>query len=804
VTDDLTTTQESGLAQLRPARPIRVWGIDLGTTNSTISEIAWSGVGSDAEAVRCRCLEIEQPTRDGTFTGPLVPSVVAVRRSGETWVGEGAKRLRTRPQEEGLVVEQTLFFDTKNEMGLRKTYYRATDELNCPWKIAARALSFLSGQAERISGAQPDRVVVTVPASFQLNQRRDTLLAAEQAGLDLKDYDLLDEPTAALLGYLADSGEGLVGEVGAHRVLVFDFGGGTCDISIVELTPDRSALRMKAVLLGASRYHRLGGGDLDSAIVHEVLIPALLEENGVAASDLQWSERKRVLEPQLLGTAEALKIALCREIDRLGKFGRYESSDRDAIVARQPDVVCTLPKNRQFRLTRPQLSARQWEDLIRPFLDTDHLYARESEYRLTQSVFAPLQDALERARLKVDQVDLVLLVGGSTLIPQVQKEVRRFFGSAEVVTLRDPLDVQLAISRGAAWHAFFLEATGRPFIQPVLMDTYALLIGDGEPYPLVEAGTPIPHPADGSAVTKDCFVIPRGFAGELALEVVARSTRQTIFSEKWRMDEEIDPGEPVTVEMMVGANWELDFRAYLTNRPEATFAITVENPLVNTVNPNQTRLRIEELEDDLRRRGGPVAAHVSELSQLARWYEEINHVDRAIEYLTVALRRAKQPDAYLLNLRAIYYGRKGDRERERKDYEAAAEADPKWGIPLFNLALALRNTRSPKEALPVVERALDRDPDSAPYMALRGLCLQDMGLTTEAQQELGRAVQHAGSTQDMSDWELGWFQTSARQLGRSDLVGQAEAERSRRQGGPAQAAGPDVLRPALRDAPEER
>jgi len=89
MTDDLTTTQESGLAQLRPARPIRVWGIDLGTTNSTISEIAWSGVGSDAEAVRCRCLEIEQPTRDGMFTG----SLVVVHAGDDNMPGQGFFKL---------------------------------------------------------------------------------------------------------------------------------------------------------------------------------------------------------------------------------------------------------------------------------------------------------------------------------------------------------------------------------------------------------------------------------------------------------------------------------------------------------------------------------------------------------------------------------------------------------------------------------------------------------------------------------------------------------------------------------------
>ena len=115
----------SQVAMLKTQGPIRVWGIDLGTTNSTIAEIVWSpDMGSDA-LPECRCLEIEQPTRDGVFTSPIVPSVPVLLPNGSHWVGEGAKRLRTRPQDAALAIERSLFFDTKNEMGLRKTYYRA-------------------------------------------------------------------------------------------------------------------------------------------------------------------------------------------------------------------------------------------------------------------------------------------------------------------------------------------------------------------------------------------------------------------------------------------------------------------------------------------------------------------------------------------------------------------------------------------------------------------------------------------------------------------------------------------------------
>ena len=194
--------RQDGLKSFNLTKPIRVWGIDLGTTNSTVSEIVWPPQGSKNPVPVCNCLELCQPTMEGLFASPIVPSVVAILHDGETRVGEGAKRLRIHSHEAGLFPEKTLFFDTKNDMGLKKIYYRAQDHYNSAWKIAGHILAFLKNGAREVTGAQPDRVVVTVPASFQINQRRDTLLAAQMAGFDIKEYDLLEEPTAALLDYL--------------------------------------------------------------------------------------------------------------------------------------------------------------------------------------------------------------------------------------------------------------------------------------------------------------------------------------------------------------------------------------------------------------------------------------------------------------------------------------------------------------------------------------------------------------------------------------------------------------------------
>jgi molecular chaperone DnaK (HSP70) len=886
---------------MKPSK-LRAIGIDLGTTNSAVSEIVWdegsgllpaqsmgaapapgtgsgsglndapasgASAGSDAHVPpTIRVLEIEQPTREGSYTSPLVPSVVAILPDGRVWVGEGAKRLRAFPTEYGLSFEKNLFYDTKNEMGLRKTYYRAPEAFNHASKIAGKVLQFIAGQAakmgaglggqpSRIAGGDPERtgaeglaqtadgvtqlVAVTVPASFMLNQRRDTLLAARYAGLRLADDDLLDEPTAALIDYFVSGGlsaemsssgglspegsppcgasfatgaeptigsgrkgkAGDKGQIGSGSHLgaalesgsqplilpadrpalavVFDFGGGTCDVSVIEISrrtgqPDReegqfspagaiiatdtrsslkgqrlweespgqsenalpvapfpapaaaapaatalapAAAAPPALLppalsglalsqLAVSRYHRLGGGDIDAAIVHEILIPRLMAENKLAPLSLTFAQKKKGLEPQLLGKAEALKIALSSEINRLIKFGRYTpSTDKSSIVVHQPPLTCTLGPSTTYTLSEPSLSAADFERLLAPFLDTDFLFARETEFRLTLSVFAPLRDAMDRASRDASDVDLCLLAGGSTLIPQVRDALRAFFPKARLVFHDDGLEAKLCVSRGAAWNAAFKALTGRPLIQPVLHDGIALITSDGKLNPLIPSGTPLPFPEDGSYLAEPLRVPPTASSPvrELRLEVIGEQDKQQLLDEVWSLPEGVSPGDEIVLEYRLTRGKQFECRAYLAARPSVLLEVTVENPLVNIANPHTTQLKIEKVEEELRQRQGGTARDRDTYVELARMYAELNQREKALDYLRTAQSRISRPDAEILNLQGIYFGELGDDDRATTAFLEADKAEPLWAGPLFNLALSYRRRGRHAEALDIIHEA---------------------------------------------------------------------------------------------------
>jgi molecular chaperone DnaK len=770
--------------------PLRVVGIDLGTTNSTIAEVRWEPGGS----MQVRCVEVDQPTHEGTYTHVLFPSVVAIH--GErVWVGEGAKRLRSRAPERELEQNRNLFFECKNDMGVARTYHRAPEGFRSASEIGGRVLAALQAAARADDATPIERVVVTVPASFQAAQRRDTLEAARLAGLSLSGGDLLDEPVAAFLDYVMGK-EGGEGRTGARALdfltspavgmteglegtlVVLDFGGGTCDVAVLRLQRDEEG-RLAVSPLSVSRYHRLGGGDIDSAIVHEVLIPEMVRENNLGPFDLTFEDKKKVLEPSLLGLAEALKISLCSEVARLERFGKYGETDRETIAAQQPVTVEVRVGERTLKLTRPRLSAAAFEKLLVPFLEHDLLYARETEYRLTCSVFAPLQDALDRSGLSAKDVSSFLMVGGSSLIPQVVREVRPFFPNAKVLTYPDRDSLQTAVARGAALHAAALALTGRGLVQPVANDAIALK-AESRSLELVRKGERLPLPAEG-AIRKTGLTVPvtsQKLPVDVRVELVAGEGEQErpLFRGRWSVPPPVTKGEGLVLEYSLDANQILELKLSLATRAgTGGFACTVENPLTNVVNPQAARVKLDALEEDIRT--GKVAKEEVQgaLIDAADLMVELGHRERAFAQLKKVLQSVNRPNAAVLNRMAMICGDLGDRERAAKLFREAAVAGPRWGGPLFNLALLLERHGDSDAAIAAIDEGLKRERD-APYLVLRARIAGNRGDGAARERDLAEALGMFGPPQRLDEWRLGWLLTAAGMAGRKELAEAALAE----------------------------
>ena len=324
-------------------------GIDLGTTNSCVAVIEGGEpvVIANAEGAR------------------TTPSVVAFSKTGERMVGQVAKR-------QAITNPERTISSIKREMG--SNYKVQIDGHSyTPQEISAMILQKLKADAEAYLGETVTSAVITVPAYFTDAQRQATKDAGKIAGLDVKR--IINEPTAAALSYGIDKGE-------EQKIMVYDLGGGTFDVSIIEMGDG-----VQEVLATAGN-NRLGGDDFDKRIM-DWMVSSFKSENGIDLSS------DRMAMQRLKEAAEKAKIELS---------GMTTASINLPFIT----ADATGPKHLDLTLTRAKFN--------------------ELTGDLVESTMGPVRQALSDAGLNPSDISKVLLVGGSSRIPAVQEAVKSFMG----------------------------------------------------------------------------------------------------------------------------------------------------------------------------------------------------------------------------------------------------------------------------------------------------------------------------------------------------------------------------------------
>ena len=327
----------------------KIIGIDLGTTNSCVAVME----GGNVTII---------PNSEGART---TPSVVNIKDNGEVVVGEIAKRQAvTNPTSTVSSIKTHMGSDYKVEI-FGKKY--------TPQEISAKILQKLKKDAEAYLGEEVKEAVITVPAYFTDSQRQATKDAGTIAGLDVKR--IINEPTAAALAYGLEKKK-------EEKVLVFDLGGGTFDVSVLEISDG-----VIEVISTAGNNH-LGGDDFDNEVINW-LVTEFKKETGIDLSNDKMAYQR------LKDAAEKAK----KELSTL-----METSISLPFIT----MDATGPKHLEMKLTRAK-----FDDL------TKHL---------VEATQGPTKTALKDANLDTKDIDEILLVGGSTRIPAVQEWVENFFG----------------------------------------------------------------------------------------------------------------------------------------------------------------------------------------------------------------------------------------------------------------------------------------------------------------------------------------------------------------------------------------
>lgn len=741
-----------------PSKPLRAVGIDLGTTNCTVAEIVYDPARSGP--VKAVCRPVRQ-TGIGARGEVMVPSLVALH-SGKVHIGQGARDLPFIAPAFAPRLYRNFFRDTKNYMGLRRVFHQAPQGFQTARDIAAHLLRFL--REDICSSGRPDNVVISIPASFQLAQRRDTVSAAEQAGFGRTR--LVDEPMAAFLDFAAHNGRQCLGQPGQTRtLLVFDFGGGTCDTALYRVTVSEADSPLRVAPLAVSRYHRLGGADLDLAIVHEVLLPEMCRQSDVHPLDISYRDKRNVLVPVLLNAAERLRIRL--------------SEDQSSLL--EESIECALSDGRTVRLDNPGLSLAQFEKTLAPFVDRDVLWPLENEHRTTCSLFGPLDDVLRRAGLTANNVDDILLAGGCCRMLQIRKAVSGHFPKARLFAPRDAASLHHCVARGAAWEAFFQGMFGRSVIAPAAGDSVRLNTSSG-PLELVPRGTVLPYPGKGRELIElNCLAVPdQGASTEMELRLdIEDSDARLLNRRTWTLDSAPCRGEPLILSYRMDGNQDLHMQLRLARDPEQAFACTIENPLVHVVNPDAKRERIQELEE--LQHGGTLRGDKlrNAMTELADLYVDLGHKEQALGLYREIIARFG-PNTYLLNRIGLIYRNMREYQRAEKHFRLAREQSPD-SAPLFNLALTLSDQDRTDEALKTVREALNEKPHaSAPYHVLCAQLAAKAGDREAEQEHLEQATRSIPPVERMDDWQMDWCESLATMRGDQRLLDMLRRERQKR------------------------
>jgi len=759
-------------------KPLRVLGIDLGTTNSVMTEIKWHP-GSNPET---KVIQIEQDTPLGAYTDILFPSVVAIQ-AGKVWVGEGANRMKRNPQEYKLIQGKNLFSETKLDMGIGKTYANAPEGFRSASEIAGHIINSMIQHAKSTDASPIDYVVVTVPASFQIAQRRDTLLAAELGGVKISGGNLLDEPIAALIDYLhsISSAEELPQFDTETNILVFDFGGGTCDVAIMNIAADKANKSFRRSSKAVSRYHKLGGADIDAAIVYEVLIPKLCSENGFADSELGYADKKNILEPNLIGIAENLKIMMANTIRMQRAMSEYAAPSNDVTVS-LPQALKIDVQGQWLSMTKPSLSLEEFNNVLQPFLDEDLTFITETDYRSFTSIFSPIDDTLNHAALEKEDIDFVLLVGGSCMIPQVEDRIRECFPQAKVHLVDTEERIQTCVSRGAAFNALYRAVTGTNWFEPVCHQQISINTKKGL-IPLILAGQKLPFPGEDIWAENKALKVPKSVISngeDLRIEIVAGSGDEAklLYASTWKLMPIINKGELIILSYNMSADQVLDINLSLDSQPEAEFSVTIENPITHIVNVNELQRKIMEIEEWIRlNRQSP--SSMVKIKELAHLYAEQGKNEKAIEFYKRVLKSNTKPDVYVLNQLGIWYGKIKDYKNQEKFYlEAAKHGD--WKGPLFNLALSLNQRKKHEQAVPYLLEAIEEEEDPAYYVLMHDI-YKEMDDQEKANKysDLAFSRFKESTLEELSDFQLSWYQSLAESRKETDLLKEIKAHRKK-------------------------
>lgn len=548
-------------------------GIDLGTTNTVVS----TGRRSISGGVEVLTEKLPQLSEDGRklVQDTLLPSFLYVDED-EHNVGIIAKAMKTQ-------FKNNVVSSSKNFIGHRDYKWEIEGKEYTPELVASYFLSAIRNFLKDKYGdeEQLESAVITVPASFDIDQRNSTRTAAKLAGFD-GEITLISEPTSAILDFINEQSklcdeDKFIDLSDYKKVLVFDLGGGTCDVAILEIKVVGKEVYVEEI--GVSPHTLIGGTNFDAYAV-DGIIRDFEKENNIKLGEILSKEELSDLKAKLLITMEDMKVYFSSRYTM--KNPSNEEMDK---VIESINLNVTEPGVINGKPFKYNLTMKRYNEYIRPLLSPENK---------KENIIKPIKETLSKCNVYVSDIDYIFCVGGMTRYPMVWNTITEFFG-------KEPLkfsDTMESVSRGASiyHHYDVVERKKDIIVTPKLPETVFLNVKNGFPIPIIEANTKAGTPIlieDVLKVTSETELLLELFSGRSAFDPNLKKQE----SIRLEFPHAIKPGSSIVLKLEYTSNSILIFEAWLKDDPEIKINVSLEKSQFTEeeINAHQESFRIKDV-----------------------------------------------------------------------------------------------------------------------------------------------------------------------------------------------------------------
>lgn len=678
----------------KPSKDAIYFGIDLGTTFTLVAVVDSSEVNLQSSSeIPVKFISYRQVSPfqyGGEVIDEKVASIIAVH-SGKPYCGSKLYELKGHEQ---FTKNQNIFYHWKLDLGIdRHPLYpdAISEELDTPAKVAGKVLNFCRMGFTKSRETRLFNTVITVPASFQMNQRQDVIEAASLANIELDNQMLIDEPNAAFIGYFntltEEQKENFLTKGGnAKKVLVFDIGGGTCDLSILEV----SYSPQKGLIMGnkaISRYNDLGGQDIDMVIAEDILYPLFLKQFNLK-DEMPYKELSEIILPQLATIGELLKIGICNLT--AAKYSEINLTNADLEKTSFTIENRSISYNgQQYKFPPLTITAAQFENIVNKLFQIRG-YQLKFEDKFIRSVNVTINDTLEKANLTKLDIDIVLPVGGSSANPILLSKLNEIFAKSKFWIPSSP---DKLVAQGAAIYSFFYYRFGKSLINPISSETIGIETKDKVFFPLISRGKELPVKISLPHFRMQSFTLR-----EIVVPVCLNDVKHIVQEIKIPLDKIYTGTEPITISAELNANKVLSLEISIAD--EQILNYKLENPFFfGSLSKEQVKF-VQLAEDlDKARRSKDSNSQRRLMMKLLRQYFEIRNYHEMARLAEEFLKKFDSENVEVLNYHYIGNTNIGRKEAARKSLDKAIQLDPEASYLRFNYSLLIEETKGTQAAL---------------------------------------------------------------------------------------------------------